>query len=179
VLSTFGQSVHVACVGSAMRQPPLLKLRLSTLPRLSKALGLRSLRASFPPLVDDPIFGVMTLYLTDHETALLLKELNGLIDGDRYFLSDRIKTLKAIRAKIKPEPAREAPAAATKTVCPAAGNRGKETARKGAEASRNSWDLIFPHLSSQHPTMLGCGSPKDGRLRCHRSPNSSSGSLWA
>jgi hypothetical protein len=49
----------------------------------------------------------MTLDLTDHEATLLLKELNGLIDGDRYFLSDCIKTLKAIRAKIRPEPARE------------------------------------------------------------------------
>jgi hypothetical protein len=48
----------------------------------------------------------MTLDLTDHEAALLLKELNGLIDGDRYFLSDRVKTLKAIRAKIRPELAR-------------------------------------------------------------------------
>ena len=34
-----------------------------------------------------------------------LKELNGIIDGDRYFLSDRIRTLKAIRSKIRPEPA--------------------------------------------------------------------------
>jgi hypothetical protein len=49
----------------------------------------------------------MTLDLTDAEAALPLKELNGLIDGDRYFLSERIKTLKAIRAKIRPEPARE------------------------------------------------------------------------
>jgi hypothetical protein len=49
----------------------------------------------------------MNLDLTDHEAALLLKELSGLIDGDRYFLSERIKTLKAIRAKIRPEPARE------------------------------------------------------------------------
>ena len=47
----------------------------------------------------------MTLDLTDHEAALLLKELNGIIDGDRYFLSDRVKTLKAIRAKIRPESA--------------------------------------------------------------------------
>ena len=31
----------------------------------------------------------------------------GLIDGDRYFMSQRIKTLKAIRAKIRPEPVRE------------------------------------------------------------------------
>jgi hypothetical protein len=32
--------------------------------------------------------------------------LNGIIDGDRYFLSERIKTLKAIRAKIRLEPLR-------------------------------------------------------------------------
>jgi hypothetical protein len=48
----------------------------------------------------------MNLDLTDYEAAMLLKELNGRIDGDRYFLSDRIKTLEAIRAKIRPEPAR-------------------------------------------------------------------------
>jgi hypothetical protein len=48
----------------------------------------------------------MTLDLTDDEAALLLKELNGLIDGGRYFLSERIQTLKAIRAKIRPEPER-------------------------------------------------------------------------
>ena len=32
---------------------------------------------------------------------------DGLIEGDRYFLSQRIKTLRAIRAKIRPEPVRE------------------------------------------------------------------------
>jgi hypothetical protein len=41
------------------------------------------------------------------EKAALLKELGGIIGGDRYFMSPRIKTLKAIRAKIRPEPARE------------------------------------------------------------------------
>ena len=46
----------------------------------------------------------MNLDLTDEEAAALLKELNGIIDGDRYFLSTRIKTLRAIRAKIRPEP---------------------------------------------------------------------------
>jgi hypothetical protein len=49
----------------------------------------------------------MNLELTDEETAALLRELDGLIDGDRYFMSPRIKTLKAIRAKIGPLPARE------------------------------------------------------------------------
>jgi hypothetical protein len=51
----------------------------------------------------------MTIDLTEQEAALLLKELNGIINEDRYFLSQRIKTLKAIRAKIRPEPAREPP----------------------------------------------------------------------
>ena len=49
----------------------------------------------------------MNLELTDDETAALLRELDGLIDGDHYFMSQRIKTLKAIRAKIRPEPVRE------------------------------------------------------------------------
>ena len=49
----------------------------------------------------------MTFDLTDDEAALLVKELNGLIDGDRYFLSPRVKTLRAIRAKLRPEPVRE------------------------------------------------------------------------
>ena len=49
----------------------------------------------------------MNLDLSDDEAALLLRELDGLIDGDRYFLSRRIQTLKAIRAKLRPEPVRE------------------------------------------------------------------------
>jgi len=49
----------------------------------------------------------MRLDLTDEEAAALLKELDGLIDGDRYFLSPRIKTLRAIRAKLRPELVRE------------------------------------------------------------------------
>jgi hypothetical protein len=49
----------------------------------------------------------MNLDLTDEETTALLRELDGLINGDRYFLSERIKTLKAIRAKLRPEPVRE------------------------------------------------------------------------
>jgi hypothetical protein len=49
----------------------------------------------------------MNLDLTDEETTALLRELDGLIDGDRYFMSPRIQTLRAIRAKIRPEPVRE------------------------------------------------------------------------
>ena len=57
----------------------------------------------------------MTFDLTDEEAALM-KKLNSLIDGDRYFLSDRIKTLKAIRTKIRPETAREPTTA--EAICP-------------------------------------------------------------
>jgi hypothetical protein len=49
----------------------------------------------------------MNVDLTDEEAAALLKELDGIIDGDRYFLSSRIKTLRAICAKIRPESMRE------------------------------------------------------------------------
>jgi hypothetical protein len=49
----------------------------------------------------------MNLDLTDEEAAALLRELDGIIDVDRYFMSQRIKTLKAIRAKLRPEPERE------------------------------------------------------------------------
>jgi hypothetical protein len=49
----------------------------------------------------------MHLDLSDEEAAVLLKELDGLINGDRYFLSSRIKTLRAVRAKIRPEPVRQ------------------------------------------------------------------------
>jgi hypothetical protein len=49
----------------------------------------------------------MNLDLTDEETAALLGELDGLIDGDRYFMSPRVKTLRAIRAKMRLEPVRE------------------------------------------------------------------------
>ena len=46
----------------------------------------------------------MNLDLTDEEAAALLRELDRIIDGDRYFMSQRIRTLKAIRSKIRPEP---------------------------------------------------------------------------
>jgi hypothetical protein len=49
----------------------------------------------------------MNFDLTDEETEALLRELDKLIENDRYQFSARIRTLKAIRAKIRPEPARE------------------------------------------------------------------------
>jgi hypothetical protein len=45
--------------------------------------------------------------LTDEETDALARLLRRTIDDDRYPLSPRVQTLKAILAKIQPEPARE------------------------------------------------------------------------
>jgi hypothetical protein len=49
----------------------------------------------------------MTPDLTDEETAALVRLLSDTINNDRYPLSPRIQTLKAILAKLRPEPARE------------------------------------------------------------------------
>ena len=49
----------------------------------------------------------MNLDLTDEEAAALLRELDHIIDSDRYFLSPRIQTLKAIRSKMRPEQERD------------------------------------------------------------------------
>jgi hypothetical protein len=49
----------------------------------------------------------MNLELTDEQTEALLRELNNLIDNDRYQFSARVRVLKAVRAKIRPESVRE------------------------------------------------------------------------
>jgi hypothetical protein len=49
----------------------------------------------------------MTLDLRDEEIAALARLLSKAIDDDRYLLSPRIQALKAILAKIRPEPVRE------------------------------------------------------------------------
>jgi hypothetical protein len=51
----------------------------------------------------------MNLELTDEQAATLERELTATIDGDRYFLSPRIQTLREIRNMIRPEPKREPP----------------------------------------------------------------------
>ena len=49
----------------------------------------------------------MHLDLSDDETAALTKELDKITRNDRYPFSERIRTLKAILAKLRPEPVRE------------------------------------------------------------------------
>jgi hypothetical protein len=48
----------------------------------------------------------MNLDLTDEEAAALTRELHDIIETDRYPFSPRIRTLRAILAKLRPEPVR-------------------------------------------------------------------------
>ena len=45
--------------------------------------------------------------LSDEEAAAVVRALRGITDNDRYQFSERIRTLKAILAKLRPEPVRE------------------------------------------------------------------------
>ena len=48
----------------------------------------------------------MDPHLTDEQVALLVTELDRIIDGDRFPLSRRIRALREIRALLKPYPER-------------------------------------------------------------------------
>ena len=55
-----------------------------------------------------PISGIMQhLDLSDEEAAALIKELADITGNDRYPFSARIRTLRAILARLRPEPVRE------------------------------------------------------------------------
>ena len=47
------------------------------------------------------------LELTDGEADTLAQELHEIVETDRYPFSPRIRTLRAILAKLRPEPLRE------------------------------------------------------------------------
>jgi hypothetical protein len=51
----------------------------------------------------------MDLDLSDEQAAALLRELDGIIENDRYPLSPRIQMLKEIRNKVRPERVHEPP----------------------------------------------------------------------
>ena len=53
------------------------------------------------------MYGGMNVHLSDNETESLTRLLHHAIDDDRYPLSPRVQTWKAILGKIHPEPPRE------------------------------------------------------------------------
>jgi hypothetical protein len=67
----------------------------------------RMIASAFAPGPLDPISGAMHLNLTDEETGALTEELRRIVEGDSYSFSPRIRTLRAILNKLKPEPVRE------------------------------------------------------------------------
>jgi len=54
-----------------------------------------------------PHIGVMHLDQTDEEAAALIRELRDIVESDHYPFSPRIRTLRAILVKLRPEPVRE------------------------------------------------------------------------
>jgi hypothetical protein len=49
----------------------------------------------------------MNIDLSDEEAAALIRELHDIIESDRYPFSARIRTLRTILAKLRPDPIRE------------------------------------------------------------------------
>jgi hypothetical protein len=49
----------------------------------------------------------MHLDLTDEETAALIRELHNIVESDKFPFSPRIRTLRAILGKLRPEPVRK------------------------------------------------------------------------
>jgi hypothetical protein len=64
------------------------------------------------------------LDLTDEEATALIKELADITGNDRYPFSARIQTLRAILAKLRPEPVRE-PASPPKVSAPPRATAGR------------------------------------------------------
>jgi hypothetical protein len=74
-----------------------------------------------------PISVIMQhLDLSDEEAAALIKELADITGNDRYPFSARIQTLRAILAKLRPEPARE-PLPPPKVYAPPRATQGQKT----------------------------------------------------
>jgi hypothetical protein len=68
----------------------------------------------------------MHLDLTDGETAALIQELHDILESDRYPFSQRIRTLRAILGKLRPEPAREPSPPPPKVYAPPTKGRFRE-----------------------------------------------------
>jgi hypothetical protein len=76
-----------------------------------------------------PISRVMHLDLTDEEAAALIKDLADITGNDRYPFSARIQTLRAILAKLRPEPIRK-PAPPPKVYAPPRATGGADSIGK-------------------------------------------------
>jgi hypothetical protein len=69
--------------------------------------SLGKLPSQFSPFDGNTHIGAMHLHLSDDETAALTKEVDDITRNDRCLFSERIRTLKAIHAKLRPVRARQ------------------------------------------------------------------------
>jgi hypothetical protein len=97
----------------------------------------------------------MDLHLDDEQAELLLAELDGIIEYDRYPLSPRIQALREIRALVKPYPERPPPSAPQPHLEPP--SRGQY--RKGDDGARGGYPGCGASAArstrTQHRTALG------------------------
>src|SRR6516165_11467472 len=102
------------------------------------------------------------LDLEDEEPTALIALLTRTIDGDRYQLSPRVRTLKAILTKLRPEPVRE-PLPPPRCYSPprrwsreADAEGAKRGPLKVIEPCGTDYELAFGWLSWDH---FGCRLP--------------------
>ena len=96
----------------------------------------------------------MTPDLTDEETTALTQELHNIVENDRYPFSPRIRTLRGILAKLRPEPVRE-PLPPLKRYGAAESYRGQKAALIEIRAG-----------SARYARKLGCGRcPPNGMVQ--------------
>jgi hypothetical protein len=94
--------------------------------------------------------------LTDGETAALLDELDRIIDGDRYFLSERIKTIESDPRQDRAGTGARAIASATETICATAGDSQAETA--SGTLSCPSGELMLSEFAQKGSSRASCST---------------------
>jgi hypothetical protein len=67
----------------------------------------------------------MNAELTDEQMEALIRELSQIIDNDRYPFSPRLRVLKEILGKLRPEPVREPPPPLRHYAPPSKGRYGR------------------------------------------------------
>jgi hypothetical protein len=98
----------------------------------------------------------------DDEADALIRELHDIIESDRYQLSPRILTLKAILAKLRPEPVREDLPPPKHLRAATFRPRNAAARVKGA----SSLNFVDPaHVGGPSHQLFACQRPDEGDVR--------------
>jgi hypothetical protein len=85
------------------------------------------------------------LDLSDEEAAALTQELHDIVENDRYPFSPRIRTLRAILAKLRPEPVRK-PLPPPKVYAPPSKGRYRRRGFWPAFSAPRTWAAARPNV---------------------------------